>query len=91
MSRADSLARAWVFAVAIVVLAVGSEGLAEGPPEPVVTGFLRAGSWYSSADEYLFGQYTGLGEDEWNVDGDFEVIGRPAWDLGRTHGASSVG
>lgn len=57
---------------------------AEEPPEPAITGSLRLGAWYSSDDEYKFGEYTGLGEDEWNVLGDFELRGRPAWDSGET-------
>ena len=54
------------------------------PPEPAVTGRIEAGAYYSSDDEYYFGQYTGLGEDEWNVLGNFELRGRPAWDSGET-------
>lgn len=55
---------------------------AEEPPEPAISGRFEAGAYYSSDDEYYFGEYTGLGEDEWNVLGDFEVRGRPAWDSG---------
>lgn len=55
---------------------------AEPPPEPAITGHIGLGAWYSSDDDYKFGEYTGFGEDEWNVLGDFELRGRPAWDSG---------
>lgn len=70
-------------AAALGALALGAlPALAEEPPEPAITGRFEAGAYYSSDDEYFFGEYTGLGEDEWNVLGDFEVRGRPAWDSG---------
>jgi MtrB/PioB family decaheme-associated outer membrane protein len=57
---------------------------AEGPPESPFSGRIEAGTYWSSDDAYRFGDFTGLGEDEWNVLGNFELRGRPAWDGGET-------
>lgn len=57
---------------------------AEGPPESPISGRIEAGTYWSSDDAYRFGDFTGLGEDEWNVLGNFELRGRPAWDSGDT-------
>jgi len=71
----------WIAAV----LALGATpAVAEEPPEPAITGNVEAGAYFSSDDDYFFGEYTGLGEDEWNVLGNFLVRGRPAWDSGDT-------
>lgn len=74
------------FGIAIAgLLAFGAVPVdAEGPPESPISGRVEAGAYWSSADAYRFGDYTGLGEDEWNVLGNFEVRGRPAWDSGKT-------
>jgi MtrB/PioB family decaheme-associated outer membrane protein len=70
---------AWFGCIALS-LALGVRAGAAGPPEPLFTGQILSGAYYSSANEFKFGEYTGFGEDEWNVLGDFELRGRPAWD-----------
>lgn len=77
--RAD---RSWTRWLSVACAFASAPALAEGPPEPWLTGTIEAGAYYSSDDEYQFGEYTGLGEDEWNVLGNFELSGRPAWDSG---------
>jgi len=73
--------RAWLGCIPLPLsLALGAPAWAVEPPEPAITGSVTAGAYYSSANEFHFGQYTGFGEDEWNVLGDFELRGRPAWD-----------
>jgi MtrB/PioB family decaheme-associated outer membrane protein len=75
-------ARTMCWIAVACALGAGPSARAEGPPEPAITGYVAAGSYYSSDDDYYSSEYTGFGENEWNVLGDFEVRGRPAWDSG---------
>src|SRR4030095_1759445 len=75
-------ARTMCWIAVACALGAGPSARAEGPPEPAITGYVAAGFYYSSDDDYYSTEYRGSGENEWNVLGDFEVRGRPAWDSG---------
>ena len=58
--------------------------VAEGPPEKPWGGFVEGGAYYGDDAHVRYGEYTGLGQDQWNALGNFELWGQPAWDSGET-------